>query len=183
MTIPAHTTAPPESESTGHDLSALDGILARYPQDASSLVMLLQDIQDTYNYLPCEALEQVAETLGVPRSQVFSVATFYKVFSLTPKGRRIVRICKGTACHVRGAQLIADECERLLGVAPGGTTDDMEVTLEVVNCVGACAMAPVVVVAERGQGEKYHAGVKPSRVGKLLGQAAGTKKGEARDGE
>ncbi len=147
-----------------HDFSELEGILARYPKAPASLVMLLQDIQEAYNYLPCEALQQVADELKVPHSQVFSVATFYKVFSLTPKGRTIVRVCKGTACHVRGAQLITDECERLLGLRPGETADDLEFTLEVVNCVGACAMAPVVVV-----GEKYHGAVKPNRVRKVLG--------------
>lgn len=161
---PAERKAPPS-----HDPAEVRGILERYPRDASSLVMLLQDIQDTYNHLPCEALEQVAAALAVPRSQVFSVATFYKVFSLTPKGRRIVRVCKGTACHVRGAQLIADECERVLGVAPGETSADGEFTLEVVNCVGACAMAPVVVVSASGAGEKVHGSVKPSRVEKVLG--------------
>jgi NADH-quinone oxidoreductase subunit E len=158
------TTAAGTARPDPHDPAAVAELLARYPHDASSLVMLLQDIQDTFNYLPCEALEQVARSLGVPRAQVFSVATFYKVFSLTPKGRRIVRVCKGTACHVRGAQLVADECERVLGVAAGETTGDGEFTLEVVNCVGACAMAPVVVV-----GEQYHGAVKPSRVRKLLG--------------
>jgi len=159
-------TAPPAATGDAHDPAAIAAILARYPRDPSSLVMLLQDIQDAFNHLPCEALEEVARALGVPRAQVFSVATFYKVFSLTPKGRRIVRVCKGTACHVRGAQLVADECERVLGVAPGTTTPDGEFTLEVVNCVGACAMAPVVVV-----GEQYHGAVKTSRVRKLLGVA------------
>lgn len=166
MTVAASapSVARPAPAARTHDPSALQAILARYPRDPSSLVMLLQDIQDAFNFLPCEALEEVAKTLGVSRAQVFSVATFYKVFSLTPKGRRIVRVCKGTACHVRGAQLVTDECERVLGVAPGATTADGEFTLEVVNCVGACAMAPVVVV-----GETYHGAVKPSRVKKLLG--------------
>lgn len=151
-------------EPTKHDFGPLNEILARYPRDPASLVMLLQDIQDAYNYLPCEALEKVAEALGVPRTRVFSVATFYKVFSLTPRGRRIVRVCKGTACHVRGAQLIAEELGRVLALEPGETTPDGEFTLEVVNCVGACAMAPVVVV-----GDKYHGNVKLARVKKLVG--------------
>lgn len=146
------------------DLAALEPILERYPKDASSLVMLLQDIQEAYKYLPAEALARVAEALGVKKSRVYAVATFYKVFSLEPKGKHICKVCKGTACHVRGAQLVVDEASRVLGVQPGETTADGEYTLETVGCVGACAMAPVVVVDE-----KVHAGVKPSRVRKLLG--------------
>jgi len=147
-----------------HDTTAVASILARYPRDESSLVMVLQDVQDHYNYLPCEALEAVAEGLSVPRSRVFSVATFYKVFSLKPRGKRVIRVCAGTACHVRGAGLIEDEIVRQLGVTAGQTTADGEFTLEVVNCVGACAMAPVVVV-----GDQVHGGVKPSRVKRMLG--------------
>ncbi len=160
---PSPTPVAPAA-TPAHDPAAVEAIIARYPREPASLVMLLQDIQDAFRFLPCEALEQVAAALGVTRSQVFSVATFYKVFSLTPKGRSVVRVCKGTACHVRGAQLVADECERLLGVVPGGTTPDRAFTLEIVNCVGACAMAPVVVV-----GETYHGAVKPSRVKRILG--------------
>jgi len=138
-------------------------ILARYPRDESSLVMVLQDIQEAFHYLPCEALEQVADALGLPRSRVFSVGTFYKVFSLSPQGRTIIQVCKGTACHVRGAQIIEEELCRRLGVPVGGTTDDLGFTLRTVNCVGACAMAPVVIV-----GDRYNAEVKPTQVGRLI---------------
>ena len=145
------------------DLTKVDAILGRYPRDESSLVMVLQDIQAELRYLPCEALERVARELDLPASRVFSVATFYKVFSLDPQGRTIIQVCKGTACHVRGAQLLEDELCRQLGVPVGGTTEDLGFTIKTVNCVGACAMAPVVVT-----GGRYHPEVKPSRVGRLL---------------
>ncbi len=141
-------------------------ILERYPKDASSLMMLLQDIQERCNYLPAEALAEVGQALSLRKSQIYAVATFYKVFSLTPKGRHMCKVCTGTACHVRGAPLVVDEATRVLGIAPGETTADGEYTLETVGCVGACAMAPVMVVDD-----EYHAGVKPSRVRKLLGVA------------
>ena len=112
-----------------HDLAKVKPILDRYPCDESSLVMVLQDVQEQFHYLPCEALEQVARELRLPRSRVFSAATFYKVFSLEPQGRTIIQVCKGTACHVRGAQLIEEELARNLGVAVGETTEDLGFTL------------------------------------------------------
>ena len=150
-----------------HDLSRLDHILDRYPRQESSLVMVLQDIQAEYNYLPCEALERVAAELSVPRTRVFSVGTFYKVLSLQPRGQTVIQVCKGTACHVRGAQLIEDELSRMLEVPVGETTGDGKFTVTTVNCVGACAMAPVVIT-----GKTFHAGVKPARVAGLLRKAA-----------
>ncbi len=150
------------------DLSALSDILKRHPADESSLVMVLQDIQAQYNYLPVEALRRTARALKLPDSRVFGVATFYRAFSLKPRGRCIVKVCKGTACHVRGAPLIEEELERTLRVKSGETTADGEYTLETVNCVGACGMAPVVLV-----GEQYHAEVKPHRVKRILGAAKG----------
>lgn len=138
-------------------------ILARYPAEEPSLIMVLQDIQDKLNYLPCEALKETAEYLKVPVTRVFSAATFYKMFSLKQRGRRIIKICKGTACHVRGATQVQDEFERWLSIKPGENTADMEFTLEVVNCVGACAMAPVVIVGEKVYGE-----TKPLQVKDIL---------------
>jgi NADH-quinone oxidoreductase subunit E len=145
------------------DLAKVDEILAAYPRAEASLVMVLQDIQTAFRFLPCEALSRVAEHLDVPPSRVFSVATFYKVFSLDPQGRVIIQVCKGTACHVRGAQLVEDELCRQLGIPVGSTTEDLGFTIKTVNCVGACAMAPVVVV-----GDKYHGKARASRVAKLL---------------
>ena len=146
------------------DLARVDAILDRYPRNESSLVMVLQDVQSQFNHLPCEALERVAEALALPRSSVFSVATFYKVFSLSPQGRTVIQVCKGTACHVRGAQLLEDELCRQLGIEVGQTTADLGFTLKTVNCVGACAMAPVMIVNER-----YHGSAKAAKVGEYLG--------------
>jgi NADH:ubiquinone oxidoreductase subunit F (NADH-binding)/NADH:ubiquinone oxidoreductase subunit E/Pyruvate/2-oxoacid:ferredoxin oxidoreductase delta subunit len=158
-----------------HDLSALDEILARYPREEASLVMVLQDVQAHFRYLPCEALERVARELRLPPTRVFSVATFYKAFSLSPQGRHAVEVCKGTACHVRGAQLLEDELCRQLRVAPGATTADGDFTLRTVNCVGACAMAPVVVVDG-----KYHGETKPAQIERLLRRA---RKAEGKEAE
>jgi NADH-quinone oxidoreductase subunit F len=149
------------------DLAKVDEILSRYPRDESSLVMVLQDIQSQFRFLPCEALDKVAGELAIPRSRVFSAATFYKAFSLEARGRVVVQVCKGTACHVRGAQLLEDEFCRQLHVPVGGTTPDGNFTLETVNCVGACAMAPVVVM-----GDKYHREVKAGQVPRLIKNAA-----------
>ncbi len=146
-----------------HDLTKLPEIIARYPQRPESLIMILQEIQKEYRYLPCEALTETAKSLGLPLSRIFSVATFYNAFSLNPKGRNIVRICVGTACHIRGASLIQDQIEHALSIKAGQTTPDMEFSLEVVACVGACAMAPVVIV-----NEQYHGSVKITGAKKLV---------------
>jgi NADH-quinone oxidoreductase subunit E len=146
-----------------HDFSNLDSIIERHPQKPESLIMILQDIQREYHYLPCEALTRTAEKLKLPLSKVFAVSTFYNAFSLKPRGEHIVRVCVGTACHIRGAAQLQQQMEKLLDVAAGGTTPDMKFTLEVVGCVGACAMAPVVVVDG-----KYHGDVKVNTVKKLL---------------
>jgi NADH-quinone oxidoreductase subunit E len=146
-----------------HNLTKLPDIFARHSQKPESLIMILQDIQKEYRYLPCEALQETAKTLGVPLSKVFSVATFYNAFSLNPKGKKIVRICIGTACHIRGASLIQDQIENALQIKAGQTTPDMEFSIEVVACVGACAMAPVVIV-----NDKYHGSVKPNAAKRLL---------------
>lgn len=146
-----------------HDLSRLPEIFGRHPQGPESLIMVLQDIQKEYRYLPCEALVETSKQLSVPLSKVFSVATFYNAFSLNPKGKNVVRVCVGTACHIRGAKLIQDQIENALKIKAGQTSDDGEFSIEVVACVGACAMAPVVIV-----NEKYHGGVKVSGAKRLL---------------
>ena len=157
---------------SGHpqvDIARVDEILARYPAAEPSLIQVLQDVHRAYNYLPCEVLVKVAEALDVPLAKVFSVGTFYKAFSLEPQGRTIVRVCTGTACHIRGADRLIEELERALHVKPGETTGDMGFTLKTVNCVGACAMAPVMIV-----GEKYHGGAEPAKVAKYLSEAEAT---------
>jgi NADH:ubiquinone oxidoreductase subunit E len=124
---------------------------------------VLQDVHRAYNFLPCDVLVKVADALDVPLAKVFSVSTFYKAFSLEPQGDTIVRVCMGTACHIRGAGQLVEELERELGIGPDQTTEDLKFTVKTVNCVGACAMAPVMIV-----GEKYWGNAKPARVSKYL---------------
>jgi NADH:ubiquinone oxidoreductase subunit E len=148
------------------DTAPLGEILAHYPAEEPALIQVLQDVHRAYHYLPCDVLAKVADALGVPLAKVFSVATFYKAFSLVPQGKTIVRVCTGTACHIRGASRLIEELERELHVKPGETTEDMGFTVKTVNCVGACAMAPVLIV-----GEKYHGGAEPAKIAKYLGAA------------
>ena len=124
----------------------VEQVLRRYPADHSNLIMILQDIQATLRYIPKEAVDHVARRLEIPRSQIYSVASFYKGLSLEERGEHQIDVCMGTACHVRGAGLLVDKLSHDLGVAPGGTTADKKATLTTVNCVGACAMGPVVVI-------------------------------------
>jgi len=124
----------------------VDSIIESYAGDKELLVSLLQDIQTEFNYIPQDVLVRVSQKLDIPLSQVFSVATFFKSFSLQPRGRHVVTICLGTACHVRRGQLLAENFEREYGVKPGETTPDMRFTLETVNCLGCCALGPVVVI-------------------------------------
>jgi len=125
---------------------SVGAVLARYQRDEGFLVSILQDVQTKLNYLPREALLKVSQGLDVPLSRVYSVATFFKAFSLKPRGRHLLHVCMGTACHVRGAVRVLDRIEQELGIGSGETTRDLEYTLETVNCVGACALGPVVVV-------------------------------------
>jgi NADH-quinone oxidoreductase subunit E len=134
------------------DLERTAEILARHPAEPRQLLSVLQDLQLSYRYLPREALERVSAALGVPLAKVYGVATFYKAFSLTPRGERVLRVCTGTACHIRGAPLILSELRTRLKIAPGETTPDLEFSLEAVNCVGACALAPVVMVNDTAHG-------------------------------
>jgi len=152
------------------DLSMTDEILSQYPAEEASLIQVLQDVQRAYRFLPADALARVAEVLDVPLAKVFSVSTFYKSFALEPQGETIIKVCMGTACHIRGAGQLVEELQRKLGVAPDETTEDMKYTVKTVNCVGACAMAPVMIV-----GEAYFGGARPTRIGKYLDS------GEAKD--
>ncbi|HOX08944.1 MAG TPA: NAD(P)H-dependent oxidoreductase subunit E [Planctomycetota bacterium] len=127
------------------------------------LIAVLEQVQDKYGYLPPEALRLVADKTGRPLADVFGVATFYRSFRLEPRGRHMISVCLGTACHVRGAPAIAEEFERQLATRPGGTTPDGEFSFETVNCLGACALGPIVVVDGR-----YFSNVKPSQVAGIL---------------
>lgn len=129
----------------------IEEIMERYPGQPEYLIFLLQDIQASYGYISADSMQLVCDRTGVPLSQAYSVATFYQSFRLDPRGEHEFRVCLGTACHLKGGQRIADEIERRIGVGPGETTEDLRYTLNTVNCVGACALAPVVVVDD-----EYH---------------------------
>ena len=124
----------------------IQSIIDAHQAAKRNLIAVLLDIQAEYNYLPPESLCQVAAALDLPLIDVIGVATFYRVFSLTPRGRHICLICSGTACHVRGGPRILEEFKRQLGVPTGGTTRDMQFTLETVACLGCCAIGPVVMI-------------------------------------
>jgi len=142
---------------------ALDVIASIAPVKAGDLIPLLQKLQDAYGYLPRPVLEAVADETGIPLSRVAGVTTFYEQFSLTPRGRHIIHVCRGTACHVRGAARIASETARVLGVGEGKTTEDMMFTFNTVACLGACALAPLMVVDR-----DYYAKMTPEKVGAVL---------------
>lgn len=130
------------------DLSLLDPILESHRGQEDALITMLQEIQAAYSYLPEDVLERLSRETGTPMSQIYAVATFYAQFYLTPRGKNTVRVCRGTACHVRGGALILDAVKRELGIDEGETTPDLEFTLETVACIGACALAPAMVVNE-----------------------------------
>ena len=141
----------------------IDKIIDKYQGDASALIQVLLEIQRENRWLPKEALEKVSKKLEVPLNQIQHIATFYKAFSLIPKGRHEVQICLGTACHVRGGPRILDRVEDVLGIQAGQTTTDMEFTLETVNCLGCCALGPVMVVDG-----KYHGKIAPTEAEEVL---------------
>ncbi len=145
------------------DLRRIAGILERHSGGHGGLIAILEDVQDEYGYLPESVLRTAAKETGRSLVDIYGLATFYRRFSLEPKGRHVVCACLGTACHVRGAARIVEELERLLGIKASQTTADNEFTLETVNCLGACALGPVVVIDGR-----YFSKVKRSRVAQLL---------------
>src|SRR5574340_116909 len=123
-------------------------VIERYRADPGFLIPILQDLKREFGYLPREAMRLVSEALRIPLSQCYAVATFYTSFSLTPRGQHTITLCLGTVCYLKGAKEIGESIERLLGVAPGETTPDQLFTFQPVNCLGACALAPVMVIDE-----------------------------------
>ena len=159
-------------ENSAHHQQALDAqrlglILEKYKQDGNSLMAILEEVQAEYGYLPEHALRTVANETGRSLVDIYGVATFYRSFSLKPRGRHLICACQGTACHVRGAARVVEELQRQLGVASGETTPDNEFTLEMVNCLGACALGPIVVVDGT-----YYSNVTTSKVKRILEEAA-----------
>jgi len=130
----------------------LETIFASYDGKADELIPILQQVQEELGYLPEEAMLEIARFTGAPESQLFSVVTFYTQFRFTPIGRNHIMVCRGTACHVRGAPGILEELERQLGIKEGEVTPDMEFSLETVACIGACGLAPNIVINKRTYG-------------------------------
>ncbi len=144
-------------------LDEVDEVVGKYEAKSSALIQILLEIQRKNRWLPKEVLARVGKGLGIPLSQIYQIATFYKAFSLVPKGQHVVTICMGTACHVRGAPRILDRVQESINIGPGDTTSDLKFSLETVNCLGCCALGPVMVV----DGE-YHGKMVPGRAEEVL---------------
>ena len=138
-------------------------ILSKYEDEQSSIIAILQDLQEHFGYLPKEILINISKEINIPLSRVLSLATFFAAFSLEPKGKHPIHVCMGTACHVRGAQPILETFERKLGIKAGETTEDMNFSLETVRCIGCCGLAPVVMI-----GEDVHGKISQSKVPGIL---------------
>jgi NADH-quinone oxidoreductase subunit E len=131
----------------------LQEIFSQHRGEAQELIPILQETQEKFRYLPAAAMREISRFLHIPESTVYGVSTFYAQFKLTPLGRRIIRVCRGTACHVRGASKVLAEMEKQLGIKAGETTPDMEYTLETVACIGACALAPTMTIDNETYGK------------------------------
>jgi NADH-quinone oxidoreductase subunit E len=166
----------PKVEIDPQKAALVDRIVAKYEGDGEALVPILQDVNAELHWLPPEVLTRVSRLKHIPIEQVLRIATFYRSFSLKPRGKHVINVCLGTACHVKGASRIVDRLERELGIALGGTTSDMKFTLEAVRCLGCCGLAPVVTVDDELYGkltpgkaaamvEKYASKTTPGAVG------------------
>jgi len=138
-------------------------LMNKYPKEARYSLAILQDMQRKFNCIPKESLSLIAEHLGIPLSRLYSMATFYKALSLKPKGEVIVKVCDGTACHIRSSLVIIEEMRKILNIGPGETTEDGRFSLDTVNCLGSCAIAPVITV-----NEKYYGKVTPVMLREIL---------------
>lgn len=149
--------------SVNAESQKVKSFIEKYNNEKKALIAILQDIQAQFNYLPQESLRIVSETLGIPLVDILGVATFYRAFSLEPRGKHLVTVCLGTACHVRGGPKILEEFERKLEIHAGQTTNDKKFSLETVACLGCCAIGPVVVVDN-----DYYAHTNIRKVGTIL---------------
>jgi NADH-quinone oxidoreductase subunit E len=152
-----------QGETLSKDFPAIDAIVKKYGERKEFLICILQDIQSRYGYLPKEAMSRVAEKLDIPLIQIYSVATFFKAFTLRPKGGHTIQVCLGTACHVRGAERVLAKIKRDLDIDIDETTKDMNFTLKTVNCLGACALGPIVEIDG-----KYHGHMNTTKVESIL---------------
>ena len=160
------TNSQNDNGSVEIDYMDLDNIIEKdFSNDQENLIMMLQAIQKRYNYLPRPALAYLATKVGIPESKIYGVATFYSTFSLEPRGRNIISICLGTACHVRGAERVHERIEENLGINDGKTTDDKRFTLESVRCIGCCSLGPVVKI-----NEDVHGRISSDKIAKILSQ-------------
>ncbi len=141
----------------------IDSLLEKYPGEPKFLISLLQDVQEEYQFISEENMNLICDHVGVPLTQAWSVATFYKSFSLEPRGEHEVKVCLGTACHLKGGQRLLENIRRKLEIEQGETTSDLKFTVETVNCLGACALAPVAVVDD-----KYYPKTTSSKLEKIL---------------
>lgn len=151
------------SSTQTFDLQPLDEVFEKYKTKKGALIPILQDAQDIYGFLPEVVLEKIAENQKMKRSEVLGVVTFYSQFHLKPRGRQIIRCCQGTACHVKGGKKIIEKFEEILNIKVGETTEDLEFTLETVACVGACSLAPVVMINEDTYGR-----LTPDKIAKII---------------
>jgi NADH-quinone oxidoreductase subunit E len=145
------------------DNDRIDQIINKHQGGASSLIQILLEIQKENRWLPKEVLEKVSQRLQVPLSRIQHIVTFYKAFSLVPRGRHEIHVCMGTACHVRGAPRVLDTVQDLTGIKPGETDMDLKFSLETVNCLGCCALGPVMEVDG-----KHHGKMAPAKIGGVL---------------
>lgn len=145
------------------DLSKIDTVLEKYHGQDGALIPVLQEAQDVYGYLPEDVLNCISRTLKVSMSRIYGVVTFYSQFNLTPRGRHTVRVCRGTACHVRGGKSVRKAVQQFLGVRENETTEDLNFTFETVACLGACALAPVLLV-----NKNYYGKLTPAKVEQVL---------------
>ena len=152
-------------EFSPEQLEKTDEIVRRYRGTAGALIPVLEQVQEVLGYLPQAVQVRVARGLNIPVAKVFGVVTFYSFFTMTPRGRHNIRVCLGTACYVRGGQKILEKLVDILGIEPGGCTEDRRFSLETVRCLGACGLAPVIVI-----GDNTHGQMKPARLEAVLAQ-------------
>lgn len=153
------------------DLSLMEPILQKHEGQEDALITILQEIQEVYSYLPEEALARLSREARIPMSRIYAVATFYAQFYLTPRGRNTIRVCRGTACHVQGCESIVAALKDALGIEVGGTTDDLQFSLETVACLGTCFLAPVMMV-----NDSYYGKLDPQKAKTIVMSYAGSTK-------
>jgi NADH-quinone oxidoreductase subunit E len=143
-------------------------IIKSYPCEKRYTLAILQDVQNEFKYIPREVMINISEHLSVPLSNIYSIATFYKALSLKPKGKNIIKVCNGTACHIRGSNKLIEEISEILNIIPGETTEDGLFSIEIVNCLGACALAPVMVI-----NDKYYGNMNKEKVKNIIDDLRG----------